>query len=489
LSRWKPNSTSSGSISKSWAEKVSESASAPIIRTRDQAEAFLDDRIGQGVKPGLERIAGLLEFMGDPQNAYPTIHIAGTNGKTTLSRMVQQILGAHGLATAGFTSPHLHTVEERFTLHGVTIDSRDFTDAVADIAWFVEAYEQQAGTSTTYFEVTAALAFSVFATAAVDVAVIEVGLGGRLDATNVLSAAVVAITGIDIDHTDFLGTTIDEIATEKAAIVGESGTLVTGVLPTEAEMATARRIDETGANWIRTGKDFEVVEADVAVGGWHCSVEGVFGRYDDLYLPIHGRHQVDHLATAIATSEMFLGRELDHEALAFAVGSISAPGRLEVVGRRPLVIVDGAHNAQGFRGLAETLVTEFPAMKWQLVLGVRGKRDVAELVSPLRGLVEGVFATAPEDPGAIHADLVADAASESLAVPVVTFPGVLEAVRHAAEAAGEEGGVVVAGSLYLIGEVRGQYEALSDRSPDVHVRVEAEREVYPEHDYDDDPTD
>ncbi len=468
---------------------MSDLTGAPIIRTRDQAEAFLDDRIGQGVKPGLERIAGLLEFMGDPQNAYPTIHIAGTNGKTTLSRMVQQILGAHGLATAGFTSPHLDIVEERFTLHGVTIDSRDFTDAVADIAWFVEAYEQQAGTSTTYFEVTAALAFSVFATAAVDVAVIEVGLGGRLDATNVLSAAVSVITGIDIDHTEFLGSTIDEIATEKVAIVDDGGTLVTGILSTEAETAIAGRIDDTGANWIRTGKDFGVVQDEVAVGGWLCSIEGVFGRYDDLYLPIHGRHQVDHLATAVATSEMFLGRELDHDALAFAVGSISAPGRLEVVGRRPLVIVDGAHNSQGFRGLAETLVTEFPAMEWQLVLGVRGERDVSELVSALNGLVEGVFATAPEDPGAIQADLVADAARESLGVPVATFPGVLEAVRYAAEAAGPEGGVVVAGSLYLIGEVRRQYEALSDRSPDVHVRIEAEREFDQEHEYDDEPTD
>lgn len=468
---------------------MADSSSTPFIETRDQAEAFLDDRIGQGVKPGLERIVALLEFMGDPQNAYPTIHIAGTNGKTTLSRMVQQILGAHGLATAGFTSPHLDTVEERFTLHGVTIDSRDFTDAVADIAWFVEAYEQQADTTTTYFEVTAALAFSIFATAAVDVAVIEVGLGGRLDATNVLNAAVSVITGIDIDHTEFLGSTIDEIATEKVAIVGDGGTLVTGILPTDAERVIARRVDDTGANWIRTNEDFAVVEADVAVGGWQCSIDGVFGRYDDLYLPIHGRHQVDHLATAIATSEMFLGRELDHDVLAFAVGSISAPGRLEVVGRRPLVIVDGAHNTQGFTGLAETLLTEFPALQWQLVLGVRGERDVAELVAPLRGLVASVFATAPQDIGAIRAEAVADAAGESLQVPVATFPDVLEAVRSATESAGEDGGVVVAGSLYLIGEVRGEYEALGNRSPDVHVRIEAEREFDHEHEYDDEPTD
>lgn len=463
------------------------SGSAPIIRTRDQAEAFLDDRIGHGVKPGLERITALLEFMGDPQDAYPSVHIAGTNGKTTLSRMVQQILGAHGLATAGFTSPHLDVVEERFTLHGMTIDTKDFVDAVADIAWFVEAFEQQSGTSVTYFEVTAALAFSIFATAAVDVAVIEVGLGGRLDATNVFDAAVSVITGIDIDHTEFLGSSLEEIAAEKVAIVDSGGTLISGILPAAAQATIAERVDDTGANWIRTNEDFSVVEAEVAVGGWQCSIDGVFGRYEDLYLPIHGRHQVDHLATAIATSEMFLGRELDHDALAFAVGSMSAPGRLEVVGRRPLVIVDGAHNVQGVGGLAETLMHEFPAMEWQLVLGVRGERDVAELVAPMEGLVEHVFATAPDDPAAIPPERVAAAAKVSLGTEATVLPDVLDALAHAKEAAGEEGGVVVAGSLYLVGEVRAEFDPMGDRSPDVHLRIEAERAFdQDDDDYDDD---
>jgi dihydrofolate synthase/folylpolyglutamate synthase len=463
------------------------SGSAPIIRTRDQAEAFLDDRIGHGVKPGLERITALLEFMGDPQDAYPSVHIAGTNGKTTLSRMVQQILGAHGLATAGFTSPHLDVVEERFTLHGMTIDTKDFVDAVADIAWFVEAFEQQSGTSVTYFEVTAALAFSIFATAAVDVAVIEVGLGGRLDATNVFDAAVSVITGIDIDHTEFLGSSLEEIAAEKVAIVDSGGTLISGILPAAAQATIAERVDDTGANWIRTNEDFSVVDAEVAVGGWQCSIDGVFGRYEDLYLPIHGRHQVDHLATAIATSEMFLGRELDHDALAFAVGSMSAPGRLEVVGRRPLVIVDGAHNVQGVGGLAETLMHEFPAMEWQLVLGVRGERDVAELVAPMEGLVEHVFATAPDDPAAIPPERVAAAAKVSLGTEATVLPDVLDALAHAKEAAGEEGGVVVAGSLYLVGEVRAEFDPMGDRSPDVHLRIEAERAFdQDDDDYDDD---
>jgi dihydrofolate synthase/folylpolyglutamate synthase len=451
------------------------SGSPPTIRTRDDAEAFLDDRIGRGGKPGLGRITGLLDFMGDPQDAYPAIHIAGTNGKTTLSRMVQQILGAHGLATGGFTSPHLDVVEERFTLHGVTIDTRDFIDAVADIAWFVEAYEQQSGTPLTYFEVTAALAFSVFATAAIDVAVVEVGLGGRLDATNVLDASVAVITGIDFDHTEFLGSTIEEIAAEKAAIVGDGRALVTGVLSAKADATIAGRVSEVGANWIRTDADFFVTEADIAVGGWRCSVEGVFGKYEDLFLPIHGRHQVDHLATSIATCEMFMGRELDHDSLAVAVGSMSAPGRLEVVGHRPLVILDGAHNEQGFRGLAETIATEFPAMRWQLVLGVRGERDVAALVEPLKGLVTMVYGTASDDPAAIPPETVAREAGATLNVDSVAHPDIDDALRQAVESAEPDGGVVVAGSLYVVGEVRRGFEAAEDRSGAAHLRVEAER--------------
>ncbi|MEN8040011.1 MAG: Mur ligase family protein [Actinomycetota bacterium] len=446
-----------------------------MIKTRDQAEAFLDARIGHGVKPGLERITELLAFMGSPQDSFPSIHIAGTNGKTTVSRMIQQILGAHGLAAGGFTSPHLHTVEERFTLHGQTLDPHDFTDAVADIAWFVEAFEQQADTSVTYFEVTAALAFSIFATAAVDAGVVEVGLGGRLDATNVLESSVAVITGVDIDHTEFLGSTIAEIAAEKAAILDDGGVLVTGPLSEEAQAAVGQRVDTTAGNWVRTGSDFGVAEAVVAVGGWQCTIEGIFGLYEDLYLPIHGRHQVDHLATSIAACEMFLGRELDHDSLAVAVGSITAPGRIEIVDRRPLVIVDGAHNAQGFRGLAEALVNEFPALSWQLVIGARGDRDVADLVAPLQGQIGRVYAAAPVDAAAIDSEIVASDAGASLGVDAATYSDAEEALTAAIEAAGPEGGVIVAGSLYLVGDVRSRFESLSDRSGEAHLRFEAER--------------
>ena len=457
--------------------------SPPVIEDRSQAVSFLNTRIGSGVEPGLDRITGLLAYMGDPHREVPSIHIAGTNGKTTVSRMVQQILGSHGLATGGFTSPHLDSVEDRFNLHGITIDPRDFTDAVADIAWFVVGYETENDTTVTYFEVTAALAFSLFSTAAVDVAVVEVGLGGRLDATNVLDADVSVITGIDIDHVEFLGDTIQKIAVEKAAIVKDGGTLVTGVLPADAIKVAEERASEVGANWVRFGSDFGVAEAVVAIGGWHCSITGIHGEYEDLFLRIHGRHQVDNLATAIATCEMFLGRSLDSDVLAFAVASITSPGRLEVVRRRPVVLIDGAHNAQGFRGLASTISSEFPPMEWHFVLGVRGERSVADLLAPMTGQIAHIYATAPNDDQAIEAASVAAEASEALGVPSTVHENVMSALADAVSAAGPDGGVVVAGSLYVAGEARSSFDLTGDRSGEAHVRIEAEVQDDPDDEF------
>lgn len=460
----------------------------PQIEDRADAEAFLDDRIGQGVKPGLERISGLMEFIGNPELTYPSIHIAGTNGKTTISRMVQQILGAHGLTTGGFTSPHLESVVERFTLHGAPVTADEFADAVRDLAWFVTAYEDRSGTPVTYFEVTAALALSIFASASVDVAVVEVGLGGRLDATNILDGSVSVITGIDLDHTEFLGTTTSQIAAEKVAILKADGTLVTGRLPDEAISPVADRVAQTNSKWVRFDQDFSVTDASLAVGGWQCSFEGVFAEYDELYLPLHGHHQVENLATAIATSEMFLGRALDPELLMVAVASLSSPGRIEVVSRRPVVIVDGCHNRQGFRGLADTLDLEFPPVQWKLVLAVRGERSIPDLLRPMKGRVDQVFATTVADPAAWSPAVVAEAASTALGVSAEAFNDPIEAVDAARAAAGKDGGVVVAGSLYLAGEVRAAFDVADGSLEDAHLRFEAERQGDEDDDeYDVDP--
>lgn len=443
-----------------------------LPRDRAAALAFLDARIGRGMAPGLERIRGLLGYLADPHLAYPVIHVAGTNGKTTVARIVSDVLGAHGLRVGTYTSPHLQRVEERFVVGGEPLVGDDFVRAVADVAWQVEEFERR-HEPVTYFELTTAVALQAFAAHAVDVAVLEVGLGGRLDATNVVDASVAVVTGIDLDHVEYLGGTLAEIASEKVAILDPGGVLVTGPLPAAAEGAVTARAAETGATWWRFGDRFSVRAAVPAVGGWHVDLRGLHARYDGLYLPLHGRHQTRNLAVATAAAEAFLDRALDAAALRRAVATATSPGRLEVVGRRPLVLLDGAHNPQGVVALAATLDEEFPDLPWQLVVGVRGRRDPALLLRPLRGRVARVWATAPEDPAAIAPGQVAGAAAEVLEAPVETVPGVVEAVHRAVAAAGEEGGVLVTGSLYTVGEARSDLVGEEVRVGGVHVRIDA----------------
>jgi dihydrofolate synthase / folylpolyglutamate synthase len=444
------------------------------ISNRDQAVAFLNERIGSGVKPGLERITGLLDLMGDPQLSYSVIHVAGTNGKTTVTRLVADILGAHGYRTGTFTSPHLHRVEERFGIDGEVIAPEALVEAVSEIAWFVEEYERRAGTGVTYFEVTAALALSLFAAAAIDVAVVEVGLGGRWDATNVVVSDVAAITGIALDHMEYLGETVGEIAAEKAAIVDPDGTVVTGPLPAGAEGAVTARVAETNARWLRYGDDFSIEDETLAVGGWVADIEGIYAPYHDIYLPLHGRHQVVNLTTAIAISEAFVGHRLDAEALRTAVAATKQPGRVEVVHRHPLVIVDGSHNQEGVEGLAAALNEEFPDEAYQLVVGLRGTRSPGDVLVPLDGQIEHVFACAPDDPAAQSAESVAEEAAEVLGCEATVFDSVPEALEAAMAAAGPGGAVVVAGSLYVAGEAREALVGTSFEPSGVHVRYEAE---------------
>ena len=425
-----------------------------LINRYDEAVAFLDDRIGHGVQPGLERVEGLLDLMTNPHRSYPVIHVAGTNGKTTAVRMIASLLEAHGLSVGTFTSPHLRVVEERFYVAGGDLTRRGLVDAVADVAPFVEIYEESTRTGMTYFEVTAAIAFQAFAAAGAEVAVVEVGLGGRLDATNVVDADVSVVTGIAMDHMAFLGSTIADIAREKAGILKDDGLLVTGPLPPAAEGAFTARVAETASDWHRTGEDFAAEGAVRAVGGWSTNVRGIRGRYDEIYVPLHGKHQVDHLATAVAACELFFDRPLVEASVREGASRLRSPGRIDVVGRAPLLVVDGAHNVEGMEGLAEALQDEFPPAGWLLVVGMRGERDIAELLAPLRGLVASVIATQAADPAAIPAEQIAETASGVFGedVPVEFAVPVGQAVTEALAAVDDSGSIVVSGSLYVAGE-------------------------------------
>lgn len=438
----------------------------------EAAVAFLNRRIGDGIRPGLERIEHLLGLMGDPHRGYPVIHVAGTNGKTTTVRMISDILGAHGLFTGTFISPHLHRVEDRYSVGGATFGPTHLARAVEDVAPFVLMQEEQFGESPTYFELTAAVGMSSFAIDAVDVAVIEVGMGGRWDATNVVKADVSVITGIAMDHMSVLGDTEAKIAAEKAAILKEGGTLVSGPLSDEAVGVVRDRARDMGATWYRSGVDFEVT-ADYDERGWVVTVRGIHGDYTDVLLGIHGRHQTTHLATSVVAAEVFFGRALDLEALREAAAMVRSPGRLEVAGLAPTVVIDGAHNEEGFAGLAETLQNEFLEERWVLVIGTRGDRNVASLVAPVHGLISRVIATRADDFMAVDAGSVAAAASEELAAPAEAVTPVAAAVEAAISSAAEGEGVVVAGSLYVVGEARHALGLENAASP-VHRRFESE---------------
>lgn len=422
-----------------------------MITDHASAIAFLDRRIGQGVKPGLDRIAALLDLLAHPEAGYPIVHVAGTNGKTSTARMAAVLFSAHGLTPGTFTSPHLQRVEERYE-HGLRpMGPIELAAALAELAPIVELAEARLGEGITYFEVTAALAHAWFAERAVDVAVVETGLGGRLDATNATDSEVAVVTTIGLEHTAFLGDTIEAIAAEKLAILDEGAALVTGLLPDDALVVAERVATDRGARWFRRGHDYEVADVAAADGSWTFDLRTAFGGYDDVELRLRGRHQVDNFATAVASVEALFGRDLDEAGVREAAATVTAPGRMEVVGTDPLLILDGAHNPSAMAALAESLRTEFGGVRWQVVFGAMRDKGVADMFALLGDRVAGVHTAAANSPRARDPGDVADLAREVLGVPAEPYRSVATALAGAMST-GEP--VLVAGSLYVVGEAR-----------------------------------
>ncbi len=405
------------------------------------------------MKPGLERISGLLDLLAEPHTGYPIIHIAGTNGKGSTARIVAALLSAHGLTPGLFTSPHLHHIEERYEVGGVLMTPGEFADAMAEIAPIVELYEDRAGEGVTYFELTTALAFSWFAERAVDVAVVETGLGGRLDASNAVDGTVAVVTTIGLEHTEYLGDTIAEIAAEKLAILPEAGVLVTGNLEDEATAVAERFVEQQGASWVRMGPDLRVIDAEIDDGGWLATIDGIYSTYPDIRLALHGRHQVDNLVVAIGAVEALFGRELDAAAVAEAAATVTCPGRMEVISRDPIVLVDGAHNPPGMAALASALREEFPGLRWQIVFGAMSDKDVRAMLEMLRPFTSGCHAVAADSARAMPAGDLAELAADVLGgeVPITVHDSVAAGVVAAA-ATGEP--MMVTGSIYVAGEAR-----------------------------------
>lgn len=403
------------------------------------------------MKPGLERIRGLLDLLARPDEGYPIIHIAGTNGKTSTSRMIAGLITAHGLSPGLFTSPHLDAVEQRFALSGFPMTPDEFGEAMAMLAPIVDLYEQRTGDGVTYFELTAALAFLWFADRAVDVGVLETGLGGRWDATNAATSEVAVVTNIALEHTEYLGDTIAAIAAEKLAILDPGADLVTGDLHPDALAVAVRRAEEQGARWFRYGDDYRPVEARPVDRGWRFDLSGIHGEYPDIALRLHGRHQVTNFAVAVAAVEAFLDRQLDDEAVREAALQVTSPGRMEILARDPLLLTDGAHNPAGVASLVAALEEEFPGVRWTLVFGAMVDKDIPAMLDALRGRVVAAHIAAADSPRAMPATRLADLAATHLEVAVTPHDSVAAALV-VARAAGDP--VLVTGSIYVVGEAR-----------------------------------
>jgi dihydrofolate synthase/folylpolyglutamate synthase len=418
----------------------------------DQAVAELDTRQPEHLpRPDLERISALAELLDDPQLRYPTIHVTGTNGKTTTARLAASLACAHGLTTGLFTSPHLASVVERFEICGAPIAEETFAEEFGHLSPFLRAVDERVG-PVTYFEALAALGYLVFADAPVGLAVFEVGMGGTWDATNLVAGDVAVICPVGLDHRE-LGSTIAEVAAEKAGIVKQGKVVVVREQEPEALEVIERRCEEQIATLLLEDREWGLEQRAAAVGGQALVVRGLHAEYDDLLLPIYGEYAARNAAAAVAAVESLLERELDAEGVRAALGSVTSPGRLEVLGRRPLVVLDGAHNPAAAEALATALPETFAGDRLHLVMAVFEDKDLDGIVRALAPLADAGYATAVESVRARPAGEVAHALSAA-GVPTETFESVAEALVAARTAASEDDLILVTGSLYTVADAR-----------------------------------
>ncbi|MFC4137304.1 MULTISPECIES: folylpolyglutamate synthase/dihydrofolate synthase family protein [unclassified Microbacterium] len=431
---------------------------------RQRADKVYDqllERAGERwVQPRKERVARILTLLDDPQRNYRVVHITGTNGKTSTARMIESLLRAHGLRTGLFTSPHLERFTERIMIDGEPIADAAIADAWDEIEPFVGMVDAELEAADdaplTFFELLTVLAFVAASDAPVDVLVLEVGMGGEWDSTNNADGDVAVFSPIDIDHADRLGDTIAAIAEVKAGIIKDGASVVSAEQPAEAEAVLRRVAADRGARISFAGADFGLADQKLAVGGQLITVRGLAGQYADEYLPLYGAHQGHNAALAIAAVESLIGdatQPVAGDILSDALQNVTSPGRLQLLGIAPTVVVDAAHNPHGARSLAQALSDSFDFDEWGLVLGVLGDKDAAGIIDVLLPAVSEVFATAPDSARANDADAIADLVEERGRRASV-HPTLAEAADAAREwaASSDRRAVIIAGSVVLAGE-------------------------------------
>ena len=422
------------------------------------------------MEPRLAPLFRAMDVLGEPNKAFPIIHVTGTNGKTTTARMIEAGLRAHGLSTGRYTSPHLSKVTERISIDGAPVPDETFVRIWDEIRPYLQIVDDELTAAgeprLTYFECLTILGFAVFADQPVNVAVIEVGLGGITDATNVGDGQVSVITPISLDHTDLLGDTTEDIAREKAGIIKPGGFLVSAAQPVDAAQVLLDKAREVQVPFRFEGVEFGVESRTVAVGGQIVSIQGLAGRYPELMVPLHGAHQAQNAAVAVAALEAFFGgeKELDAEVLQEAFASVTSPGRLEVVRTAPTIIVDAAHNPDGIRVSAEAIQEAFSFSKLVPVVGVLKEKDAEEILRQLKdslaGLADEYCFTQSNSPRAVPAGELAELAvelgfgEENIHIAEKLDDALEWAVERAESNDDLAGGVLVTGSITLVAEAR-----------------------------------
>lgn len=446
---------------------MTESPAPRLAQTYAEAEDALLSRWPETrIDPTLDRILALTELLGDPQRAYPVIHLTGTNGKTSTSRMIDALLRALDLRTGRFTSPHVERMSERITIDGAPLTDEEFVDAFNDVAPYLGLVDADQAHPLSFFETITAMAYAAFADAPVEAGVVEVGLGGTWDSTNVMDAAVAVVTPIGVDHAHLLGDDVGQIARDKAGIIKEGSIAVLAQQSPEVATLLLERCAEVGATVAREGVEFGVVHRVAAVGGQSVSLQGLRGRYDEVFLPLYGAHQAQNAVVALAAVEAFVGGDqpLADDVVRQALGEATSPGRLEVVRRSPTIVLDAAHNPAGARATAEAITDSFRFDPLVGVVSVMQDKDVEGLLEAFEPVLSRVVVTQNSTPRAMPAGRLGEIAAELFGDHRVTVvPGLADALDVAATMAEENqgqgdplgsGAVLVTGSVVTVGEAR-----------------------------------
>lgn len=447
---------------------MTEPVARPAETVAEAEDALLSRWPETRLEPSLDRIRAFTELLGDPQRAYRSIHLTGTNGKTSTSRMIDDLLRALDLRTGRFTSPHVERMAERISVDGEPLDDEAFVRAFNDVAPYMHLVDQAEAHPLSFFEAVVGMAYAAFADAPVDVAVVEVGMGGSWDATNVIDADVAVVTPIAVDHANYLGGTPAEIAREKAGIIKPGSIAVLAQQSAEVATVLLERAAEVGATVAREGLEFGVVARAAAVGGQVVTLQGLRGRYDDVFLPLYGAHQAQNAAAALAAVEAFLGASEGHseplgdDVVRGAFAEMTSPGRLEVVRRSPTIVLDAAHNPHGAEATAAALEDSFQFEPLIGVIGVMGDKDAEGLLAAFEPVLAHVVVTQNSTERAMPADQLAETAREVFGEDRVTVVPLLadaiDAAAALAESAGSDalssGAVLVTGSVVTVGEAR-----------------------------------